>query len=464
MFLFCLLIAYVVMRVSEDITAAVRKEPPPRQKIREAKLAARERNGGQAPQGSFGRYVSGLIDDAWDSAHHKRQLMAEHKKEKQARKATAKQERQRERWARKDAKRGGAGFDAEVPTTGEPAPAADTAGQPNPATPLGFYAQVPQPGQGPTPHPVPAPAGYSTLTPEQRGYVDGWMRATQTGEHYTLSNPQYFGLPADVRADMVAAAWAAGFAPGGLVNGEHVPISDWDREAVRKLTERGITPPRRTSVPDHVIRPLPGGGYGLADAATRQPATPEQDTESAAAGESEQDTAGESEEDTAGEQIDPVPDVEEDSQTPLPNNVIPFKRTNTTTTKKMELPVTNPEITGLESAIAYAQSWAAQCTHAHDQISAVLPDGGSDAVAASCEQAHAELANGGVTGQPLTDVSSAQEQMTTAMSELEAALAAVEAAATNWNSLATTLESHRGVQEAYNATPDAGSKEFVTAE
>ncbi|GAA4672462.1 hypothetical protein [Amycolatopsis dongchuanensis] len=475
MFLFCLLIAYVIVRVSEDITAAVRKEPPPRQKIREAKLAARERNGGRVPQGSFGRYLSGLIDDAWDSAHHKRELMADHRREKQARKAAAKQERDRQRWARKDAKRGGAGFGAEVPNPGETTPAAGIGrpgqpgqrpGQPGPA---GFYAQVPQPGQGPAAQPSPQPTGYSRLTPEQRQLVDAWMRANSEGRHFATSLPDYFGLPADVRADMVADAWRVGFRPGGTVDGREVPISEWDPDAVRLLRERGITePPRPDPVPEPPER-QPTGGLRPAAAPAGQPSgMPESPAAGAtpAAGKSAPQKAAEdaeagSEAGGAEEKTDPVPDAKEVAETPLPDNVIPFKRDIVTTTR-MELPVTNPEITGLDGAIAYAQGMASQCTHAYDQISAILPTG--DETAASCEQARADLEAGGVTGQALTDISSVQEQMTGAIQELQAALAQLEAAAAAANSLSSELESHRGVQEAYAATPDAGSKEFVTAE
>lgn len=492
MLLFCLLLAYVIVRVSEDVTAAVRREDPPRQKIREAKLAAKERNGGRVPQGSFGRYVSGVLDDAWDSAHHKRQLMADHKKEKQARKIAAKQEKERQRWARKDAKRGGAGFDAEVPTPGNTTPAQGTAQagqsgqQPGRPAPAGFYAQVPQPGQGPAAQPSPQPTGYSTLTPEQRQLVDGWMRANTAGERYSMSLPDYFGLPADVRADMVADAWRVGFRPSGNVNGQEVPINQWDPDAVRLLGERGITEPTRPApAPDQ----RSAGGLGPAAAAaggavagaaagaaagqqSGTAETPAQDPETPTAGENPaadesephkaaEDTETASEAGGADEKTEPVPDTKEDVETPLPNNVIPFKRNNVTT-KRMELPVTNPEITGLDSAIAYAQGMASQCTHAYDQISAILPTG--DETAASCEQARADLESGGVTGQALTDVSSVQEQMTGAIQELQAALAQLETAAAAANSLSTELESHRTVQEAYAATPDAGSKEFVTAE
>lgn len=107
----------------------------------------------------------------------------------------------------------------------------------------GFYVQVPQPGQGPADEPSEQPSGYSTLTPEQCQLVDDWMRANTAGESITMTPADYFGLPEDVRADMVADAWRVGFRPGGKVNGQVVPIGQWDPDAVRVLGERGITEP-----------------------------------------------------------------------------------------------------------------------------------------------------------------------------------------------------------------------------
>lgn len=486
MFLFCLLIAFVIVRISEDVTAAARGEKPPRQAIREKKLEARERDGGRVPKGSFGRYATGLIDDAWDSAHHKRELMADHRAEKRIRKAAKKQERQRQKWDRKDAELGGAGFDATVPTPGEAAPAPAASAQPNgPAAvaqpdrpaPAGFYAQVPQPGQGPAAQPSPRPSGYSTLTPKQREHVDGWMRANTAGQRYSLSLEDYFGLPADVRADMVADAWRVGFRPGGDVNGRFIPIDEWDPKAVQQLRERGITePPTPVRPPSRVpglgpaaLGPRPDEEMEFArlqavQAAQQLAAQAARKRDEELARQRAEEAARPQDEKPAGgadEKTEPTPDPKEDAETPLPNNVIPFKRNNIDLSR-MELPVTNPEITGLESAIAYAQGMNAQCTHAYDQINAILPTG--DEAAASCELARANLTDGGVTGQSLTDISSVQEQMTGAIQELQAALSQLEAAAAAADSLATELTSHRGVQEAYAATPDAGSKEFNTAE
>jgi len=502
MLLFCLLLAYVIVRVSEDVSAAVRKQPPPRQEVRKAKLAAREQNGGTVPTGSFGRYATGLLDDAWDSAHHKRQVMAEHRKEKQDRKIAKKVERDRAKWAKKDAKqaqRGGAGFTATVPTPGQHA--ADPAAGEH-AQRAGFYAQVPQPGQGPASEPCPQPSRYAELDPRRRQLVDGWMRANPTGEHYWMTLPDYFGLPTDVRSEMLASAWRAGFRPAGRVNGQEVPLGQLDPEAVGQLKARGITaPPGPQSTGSAAGTATAGGALagalagGLAGAAsgppTAAPTSPEPPTQpqgpvestqqaepsrqnasedtatgtesaGAEATEAKEATAEPATDSTDKEGTDTADTTADSETTDLPNNVIPFKRNATGTTQRMELPVTNPEITGLDSAIAYANGMSAQCTQAHDQISAILPT--SDEAVASCEQARNDLEAGGVTGQPLTDVTEVQEQMTAAIAELQAALAQLETAAAAANSLSTELESHRGVQEAYAATPDAGSKEFVTAE
>lgn len=120
------------------------------------------------------------------------------------------------------------------------------------------------------------------------------------------------------------------------------------------------------------------------------------------------------------------------------------------------------EVTGLNSAIAYAEQLSAYCTHTGDQIGSVLPSG--QAAATSCEQARESLAGGGVTGEPLTNVSSVQDEMTAAVEALNQALAQLEAAGASAEALTSQLRSHLSVQEAYSANPDAGSKDFVTAD
>lgn len=404
--LFVLLLAYVIVRGVEDITASIRGHKPPRHEYRMAKLHARQAGGGQVPQSSFGRYLTGLFDDAWDSAHHRRQLMADHRKEKRARRIATKKARQRRRWERKDAKHtGGSGMDA-TDNTGQLGPQ-----QPAQPAPAGFAAQVPDPAARPVgpaqPH-GPTPVG---------GDVDARdaQRPSDAAEldQFATDNPEIDNYASEIAS--VNGGWdSAGF-----------------YDAVREAKNARAAQHAR-EVAEGQRMAAESGESESPETASRIPA-----------------------------ETDPVPDSKEVTDSALPSNVIPFHRSNVTP-KRMELPVTNTEITGLDSAIAYAQGMASQCTHAYDQISAILPTG--DETAASCEQARADLEAGGVTGRPLTDVSSVQEQMTGAITELQAALAQLEAAAAAANSLATELESHRGVQEAYTATPDAGSKEFVTAE
>jgi hypothetical protein len=169
MFLFCLLLAYFVMRLWEDTSARLRGQTPPRHEYRMAKLAAREANGGRVPTSAAGRYLAGLLDDAWDSAHHRRELMADHRAEKRTRKAAAKIDRDRARWAAQDgdptanvdpaAPTGPdkVGFDAQAPQAADPA---NPAGPSNPAAP-----GAPAPGTARPAAPTAPPAGVSPGTP-----------------------------------------------------------------------------------------------------------------------------------------------------------------------------------------------------------------------------------------------------------------------------------------------------------
>lgn len=148
-------------------------------------------------------------------------------------------------------------------------------------------------------------------------------------------------------------------------------------------------------------------------------------------------------------------------------NVIPFPaatsaQSNANTPTGMELPTMSTEITGLNSAIQYANDLSTYCSHTNDQISSVLPSDNN--AVSSCEQARASLESGGVTGQPLADVTAVQEQMTAAVTALNDALSQLEAAGASAESLRQRLTSHLSVQESYSANPDAGSREFVTAD
>lgn len=326
-FLFCLLLAYVVIRASEDISAAIRKQPPPRQKIRTAKLKARAAQGGRLPQSPAGRYFTGLVDDAWDSAHHRRQLMAQHRAEKRQRRAARTIARSRQRQARKDAKRTAGHSEPAEPAAPETTDPPAATAQVEQAEPVGFAAQAPQPVERD-----------DTSVPEPDGADE--------------------------------------------------PAAEVDQ-------------------PDE---PEPG---------------PKEDT---------------------------------------PANLIAFPHVDTDRTPhRMELPtMSTGEITGLNSAIDYATQLATYCTHTSDQISSVLPSG--DDAANSCERARESLAAGGVTGEALSHVESVQEQMTHAVQALHQALSQLEAAGAAAEAVTSRLSAHLSVQEAYQANPDAGHREFVTAD
>lgn len=95
-------------------------------------------------------------------------------------------------------------------------------------------------------------------------------------------------------------------------------------------------------------------------------------------------------------------------------------------------PHEQPEITGLSAALAYTAAMA----------------NGAAAGAASVEMSLTGLRSGEVGGQTLTHLRQAQE----ALSQAEAAFQAANA----------DLQTHLSVKDAYGATPDAGSKQFVT--
>lgn len=92
------------------------------------------------------------------------------------------------------------------------------------------------------------------------------------------------------------------------------------------------------------------------------------------------------------------------------------------------------ETVSLTSAISYADGMAKA----------------AEAGVASVEQSMAHLTTGEVTGEALTHLATAQEALSTAQSAFTAAH--------------QELTAHMAVQDAYNATPDAGSKTFVTGD
>ncbi|WP_276313925.1 hypothetical protein [Solihabitans fulvus] len=533
MFLLCLFLAYVVVRLYEDTTATVRGHEPPRHEFRKKKLAARAAGGGTPAKSSLGRYATGLFDDAWDSAHHRRGLMAEHRKQARERRAAAKIERKRAKWHREDeAKTGGgtepaatdpAGFDAKAPEAADLSGSASGGATPASAapasTPVPTTTPAPTPGSASVPAPTPVPpvaarggAGFGAtaptaadlsgvpprevlhggatqpvgeatrslaagltaraaeyaagtdlaakasealypLTAAQQGTVDAVRGAVRTGALTQIPGSEWMALPLAARADLLDALRTT---PG--VRATVVPGCE-DVEALALLNQRhggSIDPADIYCAPPDASPAV----QEVVAADLRRIA--EAEAEAAAKADPADKTDGASPEPVVEDATSTKEDSAEDNAAALPDNVIPFKQRNHTTTTRMEFPVTSTEITGLESAISYAGQLAAYCTHTTDQISAMVPTG--DEAAASCEQAQADLSTGGVTGQALTDVASVQEQMTGAIRDLHAALTQLEACGAAASSLEAELESHRGVQEAYNATPDAGSKEFVTAD
>lgn len=533
MFLLCLFAAYLLVRLWEDTTATIRREPPPRHAYRMAKLAARGDAGRPVPTGAFRRYATGLLDDAWDSAHHRRQLMAEHRADKRARKAKAKIAKERAAWAREDGVvPDPVGFDAVAPevaeaTTAPSAPTApatpgtaapDTAApgtstststdsepattsgsarlSPATASSLGFTwtAIAPavnevQPSAGRKPSGAATSALASDLSRRidevsseatDKAYTDfagreltadqieiarRWQDGLATGKAvWSMSGQEWMSLPLPVRADLLDEIRRHPNATIVSTPGQE------DVEALAVLKQRyggDLNPSDIYSALDDLqpaVREVIQ--QAQAERRARHPAT---NDDSASADSASTDAAGGEASSAPGGTATPEPEEPATSNT---TNVIPFPsphpNTSTSSTPavaaatptRLELPMTNSEITGLESAIAYAGEMEAFCQGNFDQISNAVPT--SDKAAASCEVAHANLVAGGVTGQPLTDIAAVQEQMTAAFRDLQGSLAKLEAAAAAAASLRNELESHRVVADAYTARPDAGSKEFNT--
>lgn len=103
MLLFSLLAAYVVVRLAEDLPAGIHGKTTPRHEYRMAKLKQAEKNGGKPMRRSaFGRYCSGVVDDAWESAIKRRQRMADRRDERQQRRIDRKLRRAHSRDERSD--------------------------------------------------------------------------------------------------------------------------------------------------------------------------------------------------------------------------------------------------------------------------------------------------------------------------------------------------------------------------
>lgn len=513
MFLLCLFAAYLIVRLWEDTTATIRREPPPRHAYRMAKLAARADAGRPVPTGAFRRYATGLLDDAWDSAHHRRQLMAEHRADKRARKAKAKIAKERAAWAREDGTTPDpAGFDAVAPKVAEAttAPSAPTA----PTTP---GTAAPNTAAGTSTDSEPAttsePGRTASATTSSPGFT--WTATVPTVVHDVArptpgkpSGPATSALASDLSrridgvsseatdkayADIVnseltadqieiARRWQDGLATGKAVwsmSGQEwmslpLPVRADLLDEIRRHPNATIvaTPGQEDVEALAVLKQRYGGDLNPSDIYSAlddlQPAVREviqQDQAERARRAATNDDSAST--DAAGGTATPEP---EETATPNDTNVIPFPGPHPTasstsavaaaTPTRMELPMTSTEITGLESAISYAEEMKTFCQGTFDQISAVVPTGAQ--AAASCEQAHANLVAGGVTGQALTDVAAVQEQVVSAARELQTALAKYEQAAASAASLKAELEADRVVQEGYAARPGAGNKEFVT--
>lgn len=283
MFLFCLLLAYLIIRVSEDINASVRGHQNPRHEYRMAKLAARENNGGTVPRSSAGRYFTGLLDDAWDSAHHRRQLMAGHRAEKRRRKAAAKIDADRARWAAQDAQPdeptahvdpaapdGPApiGFDAQAPQVVDPL--TDPPTQPLPVLPLTGSTGTPTPGWGsghPTPTPPlggPVPAPLPPISPAPGPYVGFDALAPQAADLGTVpwrtgdgvpSGYQPIGEPTRTLAGELSQR-AAEVDTDGLDDEAVYPLSEQQQATVDAVRE-AITTPGLTQIPTADVMALP---------------------------------------------------------------------------------------------------------------------------------------------------------------------------------------------------------------
>ena len=120
--------------------------------------------------------------------------------------------------------------------------------------------------------------------------------------------------------------------------------------------------------------------------------------------------------------------------TPEPGTENPTNERKDDMTANTATAAASGEVTGLQSAINYV---------------ALMRQSAETAVS-SLEQSMAGLQSGGVSGPTLEHLTAAQEHM----SHAAQAFAAAEG----------VLRSHMSVREAYEATPDAGSKEFVTSE
>lgn len=370
------------------------------------------------------------------------------------------------------------------------APGAADAQQPEP---VGFFAEIPQTGSGTplprrTPHTTttdtwtrPVLPGEATrarareltpqvamlatdpdvtaageggpypMTPEQREIYDRASAALTGSGIHRFSEQEYFSLPVEARAELLDAARRI---PG---QGLSVAPGHEDLAALAVLAQRH------------------GDEFDIADIYRHHTeASPEIRTaiEQEIRDNAARDTANPTPAPTGPGPMPgtaPEPQLqEEDRDRPTdtraqPGNVIPFPTVNPDAAHHAagkEYPTVNGEISGLDQAIQYAGGLVEYCTRAQDGIVAAAPD--PDALAQSCEQATADLTRGGVRGETLTAVAEVQESVVGAAQAVKDALVQWEAAQASAQKLHTGLSEQTTVQEAYAATPDAGSREFVT--
>lgn len=194
---------------------------------------------------------------------------------------------------------------------------------------------------------------------------------------------------------------------------------------------------RECPVPDEPV-------YG-ADPAEEHDTEPAPDpAEPGTRGEPQDNTKEEDDTDDTDDTTDPGP-VDATGEHPAAGEaegeggrVIPFtgggpSSSPTTPTKENDMTASG-ETTSLTSAIAYAETMAST----------------TEEGVTSTETSISSLQNGGVGGEAIN-------QLTQAMENLSSAAASFRAAQTE-------LQAHVSVQDAYGANPDAGDKEFVTAD
>ncbi|GAA5038612.1 hypothetical protein [Actinopolymorpha pittospori] len=143
------------------------------------------------------------------------------------------------------------------------------------------------------------------------------------------------------------------------------------------------------------------------------------------------------------ELVEPARDRPGQEHSSTENEGIPAPRVSTSTTaetanERNQLVDTttnvNAEVTGLQSARQYVRAMAEATRHGSNSI----------------ESAMSGLLAGEVSGPSLEHLTSAQESLATAANAFEEA--------------AGVLDRHQHVAEAYDANPDAGSREFVKSE